>query len=295
MTQITSPNGERACFPSINTTSSGDEPTCLSSENHQISDYLSHFLGCIEIGRRKHFFNKDGCLWRDELERQKRVLPFQSDDKTYEKKVDEKLCRSIDTCIDELVRIKKLRKALKVSPKHGDLIRRIEESRQVWRTSAQGDIIEVGKWSQRKQRLEDFEIEKVIEDLKADAKTYLPAPNRSYTDKIKQLEEQDYDPENDLKAYIIQWDQDDHGTLQPSKVKLKSNFPDQRVPLNALLEVSSQKQSQVVDAPDAVSLAAAESSGKLRYFHFPANNMQVWLVWICSQLEYKLTFSSGSR
>lgn len=276
MSRATSQNGEASATPTIEIANSGDEPTCLSSENHQISDHLSHFLGCVEFGHRKGIFRKEGELWKNEFEQHKRDRRYSLDNNNpIDGKVDEKMCRSIDTCIDELVRIKKLRKALKTSPQHKELVERIDANREQWRASAKADIQKVGRWSKREQKLEDLEVDRVIENLKADAKTYLPTPKRSYTDKIKKLEEQDYDPENDLKTYVIEWKQDSQrSTLTRSDVNLKGRFPDQRVPLNALLDVSSQKP-QVPDAPDAVSLAAEQSGGKVRYFHFPANNMIV--------------------
>ncbi|KAK7994992.1 hypothetical protein PG990_013765 [Apiospora arundinis] len=110
--------------------------------------------------------------------------------------------------------------------------------------------------------------------------------------KDTKMTEIDYDPDEDFNAYLIQYEKS-ADKVEPSQVKSLSsdtrvtgNFPDQRIPIRHLLgEIEirdpTEKRPRATvhhgskpTLPAGNLLKGSESvASKIRYFHFPANNM----------------------
>ncbi|KAH8892695.1 hypothetical protein GQ53DRAFT_805688 [Thozetella sp. PMI_491] len=269
-----------------------DRPTCVSPDPHDegaeysIRDYLSHFLGCVEFRDRLDLFKIDGRLWTEELKRERRKVQQKKPLEELEIKVTEKMHREVESCIDELFRIDLLRATLLKSPdqRDRDLVTKLEESRDAWRSSTEyrTNLPLVQAWSRRGNT--QSPTCKQLRDVSLSLCDVAHHPPRTLTERVEAAEAQPYNPENDIKAYAIRWEYKGHRLVPNNDTSIKARFPDQRHPLNTVLQDSPSQgfdsDEEPTDPPSPTSMyralnpLRADKSGKmLRYFHFPANNM----------------------
>ncbi|KAK7959152.1 Magnesium transport protein CorA- transmembrane region, partial [Apiospora aurea] len=125
--------------------------------------------------------------------------------------------------------------------------------------------------------------------------TRLPTANerdeKAATAKPVEIE---YDADEDFNAYLIQYERpSDNPNFEPSQMKaletktrIAGSFPDQRIPIRHLLgeieikQPDENHQRATVEHRNKPSLPAGNllkdptpAANKIRYFHFPANNM----------------------
>lgn len=103
---------------------------------------------------------------------------------------------------------------------------------------------------------------------------------------------EEYDPEKDLNAYIVQFEADDNHSYHRTEEmatnirSLKGHFPDQRVSVATLLGETPKGDNDTMESarktvkygdPEVNFLdnARDESCQRIRWFHLPANNMAV--------------------
>ncbi|KAK8036167.1 hypothetical protein PG993_008781 [Apiospora rasikravindrae] len=118
------------------------------------------------------------------------------------------------------------------------------------------------------------------------SQTHLPTMNENEATETTEI---NYDADEDFNAYLIQYKKSDNN-VEPSQVEsLKStSFPDQRLPIRQLLgEIKVERPNEsdrtgTVDHAKKADLFPAHNllkgldhANKIRYFHFPANNMVV--------------------
>ncbi|KAK8062926.1 hypothetical protein PG997_015023 [Apiospora hydei] len=125
--------------------------------------------------------------------------------------------------------------------------------------------------------------------------TRLPTTNeRSEKAETAKPVEIEYDADEDFNAYLIQYEKpSDNPNFEPSQMKslepktrIAGSFPDQRIPIRHLLgeieikQPGENHQRATVEHRNKPSLPAGNllkdptpAANKIRYFHFPANNM----------------------
>ncbi|KAK0383951.1 hypothetical protein NLU13_8041 [Sarocladium strictum] len=156
----------------------------------------------------------------------------------------------------ELRRIQYLRHVLEESEEASDkaLIAQVNHSMKEWRSRHADRILRASRWRRSKGRTH--------------GDTNLHDPNegrRSDTNK-------EYDPTKDLNAYIIQFD--GNGGITESDIHerglpvFRGKYPNQKVTVDWLL----RGQDNYLDKERFTGEDGKPS--RIRYFHFPANNMQ---------------------
>ncbi|KAI0551003.1 hypothetical protein F4679DRAFT_583073 [Xylaria curta] len=217
--------------------------SCLSTEphNHNITNPLLHFLGCIEIYERYDFLNGEASIWKDELRYQRRFLP-QEDAEEAVKKMKSTWESNFKS---ELRRIALLRHALSQDTHDKQLVEDVENSRTLWRKSAeyQKNIDKVKKW--RRDKL---------------------GKKNSVLGPCSTSEMEDSIPEKDTSVPVIQF-LDGQGHTEDSPGRLKGRFPNQKTTIEALLEESDPKHNLLHQDHDF-------GPGRIKYFHIPSNNMR---------------------
>jgi len=94
------------------------------------------------------------------------------------------------------------------------------------------------------------------------------------TPKSKERLRQDpYEPEKDFNLHIIEYEdiKSQDGVEESQLVHTKQKLPDQKVKVHEILE---KNVCDLTDNP----LYRGKKSGKLSYFHIPANNMLVSIL-----------------
>jgi hypothetical protein len=219
--------------------------TCLSSEDHgcAIKEHLRHYLGCIEISERDTFFEDSNSLWEVEIEHQIKLGMSRAAAKEL---VSGKREAWKSNCLSELRRIDFLRKTLKNDDFEKHLVAHVEESRETWRNSSvyQSHIQMVKDW--RTRRGKGNHLSKSIE--------------------IDSVGE--YEPERDFTVPLIHFKNDEgveeEARDQDGKPLVWGKFPNQKTTVkNALY------------GKDSNLLKRDMTSGRVRYFHIPSNNMEV--------------------
>jgi hypothetical protein len=103
---------------------------------------------------------------------------------------------------------------------------------------------------------------------------------------------EEYDPEKDLNAYMVQFEEDENHSYQKTEEKetnsrsLRGHFPDQRMSVTTLLGETlkgehgtreSARKTVRYEKPEVNYLGNDRDDGqqRIRWFHLPANNMAV--------------------
>ncbi|RYP93877.1 hypothetical protein DL770_000073 [Monosporascus sp. CRB-9-2] len=230
--------------------------SCLSSEEHNddIRDDLAHYLGCIEICKRRKFFTDENDLWQNEIVHRTENLRLQKVDA--EKEVHSRRESWEDNCLSELNRIKFLRKTLAEDEYDNHLVKQLECSGAKWRDSCiyKTGIKEVKRWTNRERR----------------------APLHDQLLPCKRKEP--YDLKKDLSVPIIQFEDGEGKDVEDSRVWNK--FPNQKVTLSALLE----DYPRLRDTEEKNLLSRKPFPNGITYFHIPCNNM-IWAEISSTQLR----------
>ncbi|KAI0197001.1 hypothetical protein F4808DRAFT_299052 [Astrocystis sublimbata] len=213
--------------------------SCLSSErhDHDITNPLLHFLGCIEICERQDFLHGNTRIWEDELEHQ-RNLQGQNADETVEN-MKKGWKSNIES---EMRRIATLRHALSSDEQDKHLVKDVEESGQSWRMSEEykSNIDRVKEWrGNATQSISEPEF---------------TSPARAYS------------PEEDTSVPVIQF-KAGRGFSETCDDRLSGKFPNQKTTVKKLLEVSDQKANLLHNNRDF-------DNNHIKYFHIPTNNMK---------------------
>ncbi|KAI0183039.1 hypothetical protein EV127DRAFT_353590 [Xylaria flabelliformis] len=194
-------------------------PSCLSAEPHEssITNPLIHFLGCIEICERESFLKKTDDVvwdtrsrWRSNIER-------------------------------EMRRIALLRHALSKDDDDKQLVKEVEESRELWRNSDEykGYIDEVRKW-------------------RGDGRNSIIGPEFIHA-------EEDYMPEKDTSVPIIQFE-DCQEFSKTRDDRISGKFPNQKTTIRTLLDKAKPTDNLLYKDHDF-------DDDRIKYFHIPSNNM----------------------
>ncbi|KAK0634314.1 hypothetical protein B0T17DRAFT_473559, partial [Bombardia bombarda] len=293
------------------------EPSgCLSAHPHRpetIRDHLQHYFGCLQISERPDFLNKDNDVWKYEynltLENQRWKAKHHSPtispehDKKLQVLADEKVAKKIGVlavAIDaRYKRIQVVRKLLNemthtatTNGRGRNPIRDVEKSRREWKNTFEKGIEEVHRWRESKGFLSSSnaldEHEAVREARRQYQKDGQCSEPGTPTDVLSAAN--DYEVENDVHAYLIQYTRDHmlessnttthlmyHEEDPTADARFKGGFPDQRVSINDLL--NSASQGNVLDEDlNIISKRAwkkkAGGTGGIRYLHIPYNNME---------------------
>jgi hypothetical protein len=220
---------------------------CLSVEDHDhdITDPLAHFLGCIEIGERNDFFSDKNRIWKDELEYQQSLGNEQDGASELVKNLKERWKNNIDS---ELKRIALLRKTLAEEENDGPLVSAVDKSREEWRQSHeyQRNIRKVREWRQEHQMS--------VSNLE-------PEDNEAEANELE-----GYELEKDISVPVIQFDKE----KEYSEDGFKGKFPNQKTTVHKLLyEVASKPEDELLHRNRDFN------NGRIKYFHIPSNNMIV--------------------
>ncbi|KAI1744901.1 hypothetical protein F4680DRAFT_455877 [Xylaria scruposa] len=217
--------------------------SCLSTEphNHNITNPLLHFIGCIEIYERYDFLNGKASIWEDELQYQRKFLP----QKEAEEAVKKMKSTWESNFESELRRIALLRHALSHDKHDKQLVEEVENSSRIWKRSAEylENIEKVRRW--RKDEL---------------------GKENSVLGPVSTSKMEDYIPEKDTSVPVIQF-RDGRGYTEDSPGRLKGRFPNQKTTIDALLKKSDSKPSLLHQDHDF-------GPGRIKYFHIPSNNMR---------------------
>ncbi|KAI0468209.1 hypothetical protein F4859DRAFT_517399 [Xylaria cf. heliscus] len=212
--------------------------SCLSAEPHEhnITNPLLHFLGCIEICERDNFLNGNIPIWEDELE-------YQREEHVDAEEVVKKMKRSwTSSCRKELRRIALLRYALSKDNHDKQLVKEVTSSGRLWRNSSEykSNIGKVKQWRQ-------YELGK----------------SNSVTGPDSTHGMDDYELEKDISVPIIQF----KGCQEFTDDNLSGKFPNQKTTIKILLDDSD---------PTANLLHKDRNSGPgcIKYIHIPSNNME---------------------
>lgn len=158
---------------------------------------------------------------------------------------------------DELRRIVFLRQVLRQSDEDSDraLVAQVGHSLSEWRRRNKGTIASTSQTRQRQGK--SF----------GNTNTHDPNVGRP------KRNEYNYDPIKDLNAYIIQFDAEEGFTdttqADDGVPLLKGKFPNQKVSVDWLLNSKTNLLKKI--NPNDVT-----KQSRVRYFHFPANNMKVF-------------------
>ncbi|KAK8091759.1 hypothetical protein PG997_002120 [Apiospora hydei] len=107
--------------------------TCLSSEDHHISDHLLHYLGCLRYDKRDDLFKESNEIWEQEIKHYEETDPSsEPSPRALAKKKRETWEKN---CEKELRRVGILREAIRTDVHDSHLDRKIRESSQKWRDS----------------------------------------------------------------------------------------------------------------------------------------------------------------
>lgn len=238
--------------------------SCLSAEPHDdnIKEYLYHYLGCIELWERKDFFNPENKLWKMEMEhllRQGRTR----NEATAE--LDKRRLHWQKDCLNELKRIGFLRQTLEKDEIDKHLTEWVDKSREDWRQSTEYkmNLELVQRW--RREKL------------------HKPVLDRDETAVTVTIRQMSYDPEKDVNVPVIQFETKDHifQSAEEDDARIWGSFPDQKTTVDYLLEmeeIDRTGKSQGLENEESRKkklLYKGRNSERIRYFHFPSNNMAV--------------------
>ncbi|KAI1817660.1 hypothetical protein GGS20DRAFT_599259 [Poronia punctata] len=106
---------------------------CLSGDDHNITDLLAHYFGCIKFNDRAHFFTDMNPLWRQEIQHRQQTLP----DPTGVDSVEKLRNRSESDVNRELERIGILRRTLSANENDKSLVQEVEYWRRAWWVSCE--------------------------------------------------------------------------------------------------------------------------------------------------------------
>lgn len=231
---------------------------CLSAEAHDdnITDYLTHFLGCIEFAERHSFlYDRGHRVWTAEAKHQLAISSDKSPTKAELLSAD-KQDRWRESCQKEIRRIHLLRKTLYEDKEDRILVQNVLDSSAAWRTSP-----ECIHWLPHVQAWR-----------KSKGKSTTEQTQREFDDTCK--EKRTYEIEADVKVPIIQFENSSpipsttaHGDDKAYGVS--GMFPDQKTTIDQLLR-NKGKDSFLYRDQDG-------HGNRMKYIHIPANNMEVSL------------------
>lgn len=283
-------------------TDDNTEPvTCLSVENHDrnIRDFVTHYFGCIEIHERKSFFTDENQVWEFEEARMKELggkYLQASGDRTAEaqqrvKDLRQKAKTSVEShnTRTKLLRNEISKKLIGKKEEGGNLVEYVTQSHKAWVSSQvfEEGIQKVKKWRDLQKK-----------------------PTGVADGSMEGDESSSYSLEEDVNAYIIQYEvrettedtgvvtqslagsstqstTDDESTHSKARPRLNGGnvrlslegitderlkpltFPDQRLRIVRLIEKDTTNESA------KMSMSRTQNGTRIRYFHFPSNNMRV--------------------
>lgn len=227
---------------------------CLSADAHSnnITDYLVHFLGCIEIAERSAFLaDKDHEVWADE------VRYYQEKSKKSLKEAETLSATKRDkwrkSCEKELSRIRLLRKTLSEDSEDRKLVQDVERSSKAWRKSPEfrQGLPKVQEWRESRG--------------KSTNKQTQPRDG----DEGPELRE--YEIEADVKVPIVQFE---NSAQTPGTTADEADnacgvfgvFPDQKTTIKELLGNGGED--------NFLYRGKKGHENRMKYIHIPANNME---------------------
>ncbi|KAI8944242.1 hypothetical protein F4801DRAFT_572457 [Xylaria longipes] len=215
--------------------------SCLSAEPHEhnITNPLLHFLGCIEICERDDFLNGDVSIWKEQLKHQRMLQR-----KNAHGAVENMKSSWRSNIENEMRRIALLRDALSKDNDDKQLVKEVQESGNLWRDSREyrENIEEVRKW-------------------RGDGRNSTIGPDFASAKK-------DYIPEEDIFVPIIQFEDCREFSKTDDNRLSGKKFPNQKTTIRMLLDQSNPTANLLYKDYDF-------NCDRIKYFHIPSNNM-IW-------------------
>ncbi|KAI1858852.1 uncharacterized protein JN550_012414 [Neoarthrinium moseri] len=229
--------------------------TCLSSESHDsIKDDLLHYLGCLEFSEREHFFNDSNLVWVEQAKHQLKPNTSDTTAKEHAKAIKDVWKKN---CDKELSRIIFLRDTLAEDNSERHLVEKVNESATAWRKSRvfRENIDRVRQW-----RHEQGKKNQVVQQ-------YPETRDRGYV------------LQKDVSVPIIQFEngrgvdeKDLDGSGKPRADRVWGTFPNQKTKVDALFS-KCEADTSIDEGLDDNLLHRRRHTGRIRYYHFPSNNM----------------------
>ncbi|KAI0126573.1 hypothetical protein BJ170DRAFT_684158 [Xylariales sp. AK1849] len=228
--------------------------SCLSTEPHDdtIKEYLYHYLGCIEFWERNGFFDVGNPLWQIEV---KHLINLGKSEQDAKAEVNKKRVQWESDCKSALRRIDFLRYTLSMDPNEQHLITKIDESREKWRHCEEytRNIAMVGIW--RTNILGK------------------PPRNQEVPSSAGTAERTPYTPEKDTNVGIVHFEGNQISkSAEVVNDRVWGSFPDQKTTVENLL-YDQRSQEDYGRKHGLLYKDRPEHQERLRYFHFPSNNM----------------------
>ncbi|KAI0179497.1 hypothetical protein GGR52DRAFT_309312 [Hypoxylon sp. FL1284] len=220
--------------------------TCLSADDHGhlVKDVLLHYLGCVEIGDRKRFFDNSYPLWKSIIEEELRHGANREETMKMiaTKKEDWK-----KDCDREIRRIDFLRKTLLRDNHDRHLVKKLAESSADWRKSEEykTNVPLIRKW-RRRNNTAHFDDE---------------PDSPAAVEEDEEVEE--YVPEKDVTVPFIQFE-NGKGVSEKDE-RVWNTFPNQKTNISRLVNEGDPKDSLLFQKRPG-------SDGKIQYFHLHSNN-----------------------
>ncbi|XXH04173.1 hypothetical protein Hte_010586 [Hypoxylon texense] len=219
--------------------------TCLSADDHghTVKDVLLHYLGCVEIRDRKHFFDDSYPLWNGIIEEE---IKRGSNREQVEKMLATKKEEWKRDCDSEFRRIDFLRKVLKTDKHDKHLVQRLVESSAAWRDSDEYTT----------------NVPLIKGRRRGDNEANVDEPDSP--DVYKEVEKVErYIPEKDVTVPILQFE--NGKGVSEKDPRVWNTFPNQKTTIHKLMNEENLQNNLLHRDRHA-------STGRLQYFHIHSNN-----------------------